>query len=440
MDKNISTFNPFAQHTAFIDTPQHMKSEINGLEYALSQNAAYVASNPNLAKTFQERYPKLGIKEVKIPDSFLRCLIHICKSSNAKSHFFNFNYNSITIADTGKEDLSVIFRTGSKFNFNKMASLYVAYHDALMKKGFFKDPKSYDSCNIIDASAFFKTILNNLNGAEEIENSIRNYVSSNPFYAYLPCFNDGVLKMSNVTYCHWKVNSVDAENKTLSISMYLYYNEHSSFTPFAEFSATLEFPEHLTKKVGFTLTHTTYTSLYEILHAITPKQMKWVATDRKAWMLFIKFGKMVDAISIDGDCVYDAVQENIFIIMWCFAYINSVLHSNKRHYKARQKKTDETKVVKSFNPEKQREKKLHILSNLVSITSDEPPKEMTKCTSVKYHLASWTVKGHVRHYKSGKIAYVRPHTKRRKGMEKEAETTTPRTQKVVLNTSHDDKI
>lgn len=91
------------------------------------------------------------------------------------------------------------------------------------------------------------------------------------------------------------------------------------------------------------------------------------------------------------------------------------------------------KIEKSFNPEKQKEKKLHILNNFISITSDDTPKEMTKRTVVKYHLASWTVKGHIRHYKSGKVTYVKPHTKKRKGMEKEAETTTPRTQKVVLD-------
>lgn len=440
MDKMIPLFNPSTSHVSSVMDTKNMKSDIDALAYALSKNSAYVSGDPNLAKILQAKYPNLGIKEVKIPETFLRCLMHVAKSTKAKDHFFNISKSMISIADTGKDELEPIFRKGTKFNFNRLGNQYIAYHDALMRKGFFPDPKQYESCNTINATGFFRTVLNNLPGTSEIEDTIIDYVQKNPIYAYLPCFNDGILQMSDITYCRWKVNSVDIETRTISISIYLYHKEPSGYTPFAMFSAVLEFPESLTNKAGFMVTNAEYPTLYEILHAIPPKQMKWEVTDRKAWGLFIKFGKMVDEVSSDRDCISDVIQENLSVIMWCFAYINSVLNANKKHRKFWKRKPGEIKVEKSFNPEKQKEKKLHIISNLVSIESDDSPKEMTKRTAVKYHLASWTVKGHTRNCSSGKITWVRPHTKKRKGMEKEAETTAPRTQKVILNYSLGDKI
>lgn len=340
MEKVIPIFNASTSHVSSLMNTKQMKSDIDALVYALSSKSAYVSSNPNLAKTLQEKYPKLGIKEVKIPEPFLRCLMHIAKSTKAKDHFFNISKSNITIADTGRDELEIIFRKGTKFNFGRLANQYVAYHDALIKKGFFQDPKKYESCNMIDASEFFRTILNNLPGTKEIEDSILNYVSANPLFAYLPCFNDGVLKMSDITYCYWKINSVDAENRTISISIYLYHSEPSGYTPFATFSAILEFPESLTEKGGFMVTDAVYPSLYEILHAISPKQMKWEVTDRKAWGFslslerwLMKFPEKKIVSQMLFRKIYLLLCGALHISMQLFMRIKSIIKQDRKNLK-----------------------------------------------------------------------------------------------------------
>lgn len=52
----------------------------------------------------------------------------------------------------------------------------------------------------------------------------------------------------------------------------------------------------------------------------------------------------------------------------------------------------------------------------VRVLSERPPRPVTRRTVTTYHAASWWVRGHVRHYKSGRTAYVHPHVKTRRGM------------------------
>ena len=56
----------------------------------------------------------------------------------------------------------------------------------------------------------------------------------------------------------------------------------------------------------------------------------------------------------------------------------------------------------------------------VRITSKERPKTWNAETIIHYKVESWSRRGHVRKYKSGKVAYIKPMTCHRHGTGKDA--------------------
>lgn len=52
----------------------------------------------------------------------------------------------------------------------------------------------------------------------------------------------------------------------------------------------------------------------------------------------------------------------------------------------------------------------------IRVLSERPPRPVTRRTMTTYRTTSWQVRGHVRHYRSGRTAYVHPHVKTRRGM------------------------
>ena len=66
----------------------------------------------------------------------------------------------------------------------------------------------------------------------------------------------------------------------------------------------------------------------------------------------------------------------------------------------------------------QSERKTTYIGN-VQIRSSQKPRK--PCTSITYHVDSWTKRGHIRHYKSGKTVYIPEKVCHRR----KAETTKP---------------
>ena len=73
----------------------------------------------------------------------------------------------------------------------------------------------------------------------------------------------------------------------------------------------------------------------------------------------------------------------------------------------------------------QSERKTTYIGN-VQIRSSQKPRK--PCTSITYHVDSWTKRGHIRHYKSGKTVYIPEKVCHRR----KAETTKPTNAKIIV--------
>lgn len=58
-----------------------------------------------------------------------------------------------------------------------------------------------------------------------------------------------------------------------------------------------------------------------------------------------------------------------------------------------------------------------VLVNGIHVTSRKPPRVPSEETIRKYRVAEWNTRGHLRHYKNGKVTYIKPSVHHRKCLE-----------------------
>lgn len=118
---------------------------------------------------------------------------------------------------------------------------------------------------------------------------------------------------------------------------------------------------------------------------------------------------------------HDGTENNvytaIFDIFVNYIVVNRILLSNGGKYHKTGSKVSKSSVLsmaKRTLPGKVSLKNIDI--DVDAFIADHPPRkhDETSNDAVKiWHCPAWEVRGHYRHYKSGKVAYVKPHAKGR---------------------------
>lgn len=122
------------------------------------------------------------------------------------------------------------------------------------------------------------------------------------------------------------------------------------------------------------------------------------------------YNKLTDHVS-SANMAYTA----IFDIFVDYIVVNKILLSNGGKYHKTGSKVSKSSVlsmVKRTLPGKVSLKNIDIDAD--AFIADHPPRKHDEASNdaVKiWHCPAWEVRGHYRHYKSGKVIYVKPHTK-----------------------------
>lgn len=375
----------------------------------------------------------IGLSDDEQTYKFAKSIISLCRSPEAAAVHYKQKYDRLPKAD--QDEVSRIFanaRNLCRCNYTRIVSMFEEYNKAIIKKGIISDATTFTDTNRIDARELiatkYPTTDEKRQDAIALCNAIMEYNSEVGFYGMIPCFNKGIIDVTPNMYVAWSIFHLDLDNSQMTLGCSVYITGEScgcSFDiPFTEFIVDIG---HHTIGDGIhdTITYQvkTFTSLNEMFTAISPKQMRWNQQERLMWnKTYMRMVKFVDKIS-PNPAPYDSILELLTDMIFAFTGVNYHLHKN-RQWSRRRKGKDEPTVIVDFNQAKQ-DARITRKIGLLTIVSRDIPRETTRENVIRYQVASWTVRGHVRRYKSGKMVYIEPHTSHRRCMQPMASDQTP---------------
>ena len=124
-------------------------------------------------------------------------------------------------------------------------------------------------------------------------------------------------------------------------------------------------------------------------------------------------GWLIDIVSVDFK---DRVYFDVTNIAKCFSLVNYLL---SKHHCVQVKDYDTIKSANPFNLriDRKDERIVRKLGSSVLLKSVKAPSANTKERGVTYKLSSWSRRGHVRHYKTGKVIWIREQEVHRKAFQ-----------------------
>ena len=168
---------------------------------------------------------------------------------------------------------------------------------------------------------------------------------------------------------------------------------------------------------------------YFVTHELTPYiELDKVTTEILVNVILPDMERVNAEDAKNGDSEAKDILNHFFTTI---VRVNHELSSNKP--KAVRKKDSNTKVkaIKDAEPDKNPKPQIiRTLPSGVTIKSENIPKAPTLEIIRHYKIASWGRRGHLRHYKNGKVVYIAPCIAKRKDFDSE---TVVKRQKIIVS-------
>lgn len=243
--------------------------------------------------------------------------------------------------------------------------------------------------------------------------------STDLFYATIPCFTNGVIQVNKNRYIYWELKDVNITDKTMSLYLMDYMACDGYWQPGV--SGTIDTKGLITSNHETRMDMKTGRDelLFSKIYRIVPYAvLQWTKSDIQLWEeVVIPFARLTE------DEMAKNETNNLCELCRYFTYytiaLNYFLNKEKPKAQRRSVKTHcNTDVVSSDVIEDKR-----VVRNvgMISVKSEKPPKASTEKTVMKYKVASWRTRGHVRHLKSGKQIYIKESVHKRKCLNREVE-------------------
>lgn len=289
------------------------------------------------------------------------------------------------------------------------------YNRALIRKGMpnIFDMADYDVIDIsrimVDENDMFHVQLSDGQWRDSEE-----YLNQNQWMAFLPCFPYGILSYAPNNGVYFELRHVDAERRMMDVRIVRYVISGQELCFGDDIYATVDF-EHtgdsIEPNIMLSPRTRTYMDLYTSLNA--ERECTWNKFDSQIWRKLIMDKRDIVNMNEHLQDMKDQVKQFVYFI----ALVNSIINKHSRHVQsasAGQRITTDTAIIfdkNDYTPEMN----IHTYGNLILIRSVYRP--VAPIANIKYMTPSWHVRGHLRHYKSGVVTYVMPHTRTRHGLE-----------------------
>ena len=367
-----------------------------------------------------------------------------------KNHFENNLLNLTSefylnkIVDNHKTEIDALFRDVYKKYINFMQEKHGIYSKELL----------WNSLDIIDVSSLYSDTLeayNDLLIKNNISDSIKSIVpplaylskyysktvkqlyDTNSFFNYIPCFEEGVLKINSKAWIHFKLTDLNLDEKKYELEL-TYYNQDPRNGGFGIRAIEFLYVNYKDDPAIPIETSSKYIPEYTLIKESNfLKENVLSITEQMVFTEYLSLLKEIDTKNkniVSGHFKNpinpDAVSLTV-TTLFSFVKINKLLQ--------------EERLSKGINPEKKNKNNKPIgnsLNNLdteepntlyltpsqkrkirylgktgISITSKKIPKTPDQSYVKHYSVSSWSQIGHIRHLKSGKTIYIKPQTKHR---------------------------
>lgn len=288
---------------------------------------------------------------------------------------------------------------------NEIYSLKKRTLQKLSEKGFcktFREIKDIDTIVIDDIGAFEDYL---------VESEVR--PSTMPYEMQLPFLTEGVIRSRNVKtkilhYYHFKVLECDLDNRTATIDVTLYIYTYSFFPVF---KCEYKLYEDVNGKMNVSTNgcyH--YADFYEDMdeREMSEKERRYLQTL-----------KMQYAYLNEEKALSDHILNHIELFMVHIVGLNHILEKQREARLAQEKerqtiilpKSEKTNSGSKPVSKKDKRAKIVIDGNISVVPGVKTNFKIRKGFVINRHTDVWGVAGHIRHYRDGKIVYIKPYKK-----------------------------
>lgn len=311
-------------------------------------------------------------------------------------------------------------------NWQQKCRVMRVYNDALVS---LKVSVSYDAAlkmDTIDTRMAIDKLANDLDMRADFEKFLS---SDDAFYAYIPCFTNGILRLNDSVHMMWEITDIDIEDHSYEAKLYVFsthdndpntwwLNCMTKFKLSAEKFDGETAPPH--PVISTKLTDVCQTD--QLTRALNLNAVGFDKRDQDFWKNTVR--------RFTDDFIKELTNNYTFqFVDSTKAFLRSIVTANyfmsltPARIPPDQRKKPNTKFASKPKAQQPAERVMRIV-DCMPIISSTMPRCPTRKTVAQYRVASWQTRGHIRHYKNGKTVYVKPSVHHRKNM-KNADGTRP---------------
>lgn len=286
--------------------------------------------------------------------------------------------------------------------------------ELMLNKNKLKDFDTIDFSKVLKSDAYVrKSDLPDLRMTDEDVNKLNEC-----WYLIIPPFEEGVLKPNKDRYVWYKVTEIDEKSQSYCVQLADYANDQGIWI--------IE-----NKAVGRCMWNAKWCDkthwLYEVngdrTSSLMEKHIKKygneLGEDNTLYLSTVAIPVMKDA----------ELPEDLSNLLCHFLLLmvkaNIELQNNKP--KAKRNSSSTIKTIAGEVNKNPKPRIIRTTSNGISFKSIKVPKSPSQDTIRKYTIEAWKTRGHIRHYKNGKITYVRESIHHRKCLNSDEPVTIPQT-------------
>lgn len=228
------------------------------------------------------------------------------------------------------------------------------------------------------------------------------------FYLGLPPFKDGVLRINRNRYFKWEVEDIDIDNQSYDVNIFDYSMDHNVWM--LNNIVVIKFRwehDHINTETNIIPPSVVFMSLVKDNESQILEQMDDKILKRKHYK---------ELLHCTCEILKQTEQEDdeIEISNHFLAAIGNTNYILNQHKPKTLRSSNKIKTMAGEVDKEPKARYTRVLSNGIPIISEKMPRVYNKDTIRKYKIESWRTRGHIRHYKDGRVTYIRESVHHRK--------------------------
>ena len=311
------------------------------------------------------------------------------------------------------------------------------YNDALLCAGIAMSRAEIKTKNRIDLRGLctyekYKGKADEKNRIPDIDGKrlTSEFLYSNYWYCYIPCFSEGAMQLNTDRYVYWKVAKVDTTEGAMDVFICDYNRIGSVWQMGVSTDVHYQFWDADKVRERYTVDTVRYVTVsggvnvqldncreYSKIYRLLPMDsFSWSEKEREIWNKFIANAETDEKqnLSLKGS---NSCYELSKIFTHFVMLSNQELWLNKPKAVRSGRSTSET-VRKTKVGERKDVKKIVRTVGGIKMTSPKPPRLPSADSIIHYKTAVWTARGGVRRMKNGKLVPFKESVRHRKCLQK----------------------